>query len=157
MTIEWPYLISIFAAFIAGILIGLPTAPLLMPVTAQSSHTPSHWINQTNIEVYTDKVIIRIDNPQWATFAPTGSMRPVLDSTAHAIQITPQHPNQLSIGDIISFRITPHSPIVIHRIIEIGHDTHGWFAITKGDNNPTPDAHKVRFHHIDRVLIAIIY
>ena len=45
----------------------------------------------------------------------------------------------------------------VHRIIFIGHDFNGWFAITKGDTSPLPDFSMVREENVVGVMIAIIY
>lgn len=118
---------------------------------------PKDRINQEDITVLSDRVIINIDNPQWATFAPTKSMIPFLDSGAHAIQIRPQDEEDLEVGDIISYKSSFVDGIIIHRIIRIDYDERGWYAIVQGDNNPSPDPERVRFNQIERVLVAIIY
>jgi hypothetical protein len=46
---------------------------------------------------------------------------------------------------------------IVHRVIEIGNDEDGWYAITKGDNNPTPDPWKIRFEWVRRITVAVIY
>ncbi|MFT4309370.1 MAG: signal peptidase I [Candidatus Woesearchaeota archaeon] len=118
---------------------------------------PKDRINQDQITVLSDRVIIRIEEPQWATFAPTKSMVPFLDSGSHAIQIRPENHEDLQVGDIISYKSSFVDGIVIHRIIEIGYDNNGWYAIAKGDNNNNPDPERIRFSQIERVLVAIIY
>jgi len=149
--------------FLLGILIGLqisnsgPINSALEFAHAQSSEnkeSPSNWINEDRIKVYNDHVRIDINNPQWATFAPTKSMDPVFDQGAYAIQIKPKQ-NQLQVGDIITYRSEEGIPI-IHRIIEIGNDGE-WFAYVKGDNNPRKDPGKVRWQQVEKVLVAIIY
>lgn len=117
--------------------------------------SPQDWISEDNIKVYNDKVIIYIDNPHWAKFADTNSMDPLFDQGSNAIQIKPEKPEMIIPGDIISFEYK--NSTIIHRIIETGYDNKGWFAITKGDNNPREDPVKIRFNQIKKVLIAIIY
>jgi len=116
---------------------------------------PKHRINESQIKVYPTGVQIDVKNPEWSTFTPTKSMVPFLDQGSYAIQIVPQSPSDLQIGDIISYQYG--SDIIIHRIIRTGNDSEGWYAIVKGDNNNQPDPFKVRFSQVKRVLVAIIY
>jgi hypothetical protein len=133
---------------LSGNPINVPGEPIPMP---------KDRISQDEITVLKDRVIINIDNPQWATFTPTKSMVPFLDAGAHAIQIVPESPEDLQVGDIVSYRSSFVDGIIIHRIIEIGYDDKGWYAIVQGDNNQSPDPERVRFGQIERVLVAIIY
>jgi ribosomal protein L27 len=116
--------------------------------------SPSDWIKEEDIHVYQNKVVIDIQDPIWATFTDTNSMDPVLDENAHAIEIRPKTPQDISIGDIIAYK--KGSKIIIHRVTSINYD-HAWYAIVKGDNNPVEDPGRVRFKDIQYVLVAIIY
>lgn len=82
-------------------------------------------------------------------------MLPVLGPGANALQVIPRTPDEIRVGDIISFSF--NGKIVSHRVISIGEDSQGWYAITQGDNNPDPGPLLVRFEQIDRVLVAILY
>jgi hypothetical protein len=119
--------------------------------------SPSDWIKQDQIDVFRDRVVINLDNPQWAVFTDTNSMDPVIDANAHAIEIIPQSPDQINVGDIVSYDSSYVDGAVIHRVIEIGEDEGGWYCRTKGDNNALEDPGKIRFNQILRVLVAIIY
>ncbi|MBN2112024.1 signal peptidase I [Candidatus Woesearchaeota archaeon] len=119
--------------------------------------SPSDWVGEDEIHVYSDRVVIDISNPQWATFTNTNSMDPVIDSGSNAIEIAPQSTKQLKVGDIISYESEYIDGTVIHRIVDIGEDSNGWYCKTKGDNNPFEDPGKIRFGQIKRVLVAIIY
>ena len=116
---------------------------------------PSDRIREEQIIVTNDRVVLDIQGASWSRFTDTGSMRPFLDIGANAIHVEPRYPEELRSGDIISYRIAGIT--VIHRIIATGYDNQGWYAITKGDANPTSDPFKVRFDQIERVLVAIIY
>lgn len=121
----------------------------------QDQPSPQNWIKEDQIHVYSDKVVLDINNPQWARFLGTKSMDPVFDSTAHGIEIVPQNSGQLQVGDVASYQYGDNT--IIHRIKEIGQDDQGWYAIFKGDNNPAPDPEKVRWSQIKRVLVAVVY
>ena len=122
---------------------------------AKERISPFDWIKQNEITLYPDGVSIQIDNPQWAIFADTNSMDPVFDSTSHAIEIIPKTTENVHVGDIVSY--STDNGTIIHRVIETGYDSEGWYALFKGDNNPTKDPNKVRFKDIRRIVVAIIY
>ena len=117
--------------------------------------SPADRVKESQIYVYPDEVVINIENAVWSTFTDTNSMDPVIDAGANAIQIVPKSPTEIQVGDIISYDTSIGT--VIHRVIEIGYDDKGWYAIAKGDNNSEPDPSKVRFEKIKRVVVAIIY
>ena len=118
--------------------------------------SPADWIQESQIEMRPDGVFIKINNPQWAILADTNSMDPVFDIGSHLIQVHPSSQAQIRVGDIISYK-APVGFSIVHRVIEIGEDEGGWYVITKGDNNPTPDPWKIRFDWITRVTVMIIY
>lgn len=117
--------------------------------------SPADRIKEEQIEVYNDRVVIRLKDPEWAYFTDTNSMDPVLDAEANAIEIAPKSPDDIQVGDIISY--SSSKGFIVHRVIETGYDEQGWYAITKGDNNPVADPEKVRFENVKRVVVAIIY
>ena len=129
--------------------------PLTGATTAPERAGPQNWIEQKDIHVLQDHVRINIRGAKWASFAPTGSMRPVLDAGAHAIQIQPTSTEQIHIGDIITYDHNGRK--IIHRVVDIQQDAQGVYYTVKGDNNNTPDPVKVRFEDVERVVVAIIY
>jgi len=122
---------------------------------AKERISPFDWIKQDDINLYSDGVSFNVDNPQWAIFADTNSMDPVFDSTSHAIEIIPKTAEDIHVGDIASY--STDNGTIIHRVIETGYDSKGWYAMFKGDNNPIKDPDKVRFKDIRRIVVAIIY
>lgn len=122
---------------------------------AKERISPYDWIQESDIKLYSDGVTINVENPQWAVFADTNSMDPIIDAGAHAIEIIPTTPNQVHVGDIVSYQ--SGSSTIIHRVIETGEDSNGWYAVFKGDNNPIKDPNKVRFKDIRRIVVAVIY
>ncbi len=91
-----------------------------------------------------------------AIFTDTNSMDPLIDEGSQAIQIVPLSTSDIHVGDVISYDSGAYG-IIIHRVIGIGNDEHGWYAIVKGDNNPAPDPVKVRFNMVKRVLVGVLY
>ncbi|MGV8141224.1 MAG: signal peptidase I [Candidatus Woesearchaeota archaeon] len=119
--------------------------------------SPSKWITEDKIGVYSQRVILDIEDPQWAMFTDTHSMEPVLSSRSYAIEIVPDTPDEINIGDIVSYKSKYADGIIIHRVIDKDYDSEGVYFILKGDNNPTPDPGKIRFEQLQRVVVAIIY
>ncbi len=119
--------------------------------------SPFDRIPEENIRVYSDRVVIYINNPEWAGFEDTNSMDPVIDKGANAIQIVPQSINDIHVGDIISYESDYAEGVIIHRVVSIGNDEQGWYCTAKGDNNPNTDPGSIRFSQIKKVLVAVIY
>jgi signal peptidase len=127
-----------------------------MPAGGQiTGMLPADRIQKDQVQVYTDYVAIKIPGVKWANFSTTGSMLPVLGAGAYALQVMPLKPDEIQVGDIVSYNYD--SRIIIHRVVEIGSDESGKYFITKGDNNLEPDPEPVRFSQIDRVVVGIIY
>ena len=80
------------------------------------------------------------------SIAGTGSMRPTYSKGMTVISLVPKNESDIHIGDIVTFNKTT-KPDVIHRVVEIGNDFEGWYAMTKGDNNKRADQ-KMRFSDI---------
>ncbi len=116
--------------------------------------SPSDYVEEQNIRVYSDRIVIFVDNASISRYASTKSMDPVLDSTANGIEIPVSNKNQIHIGDIIAYELD--NGLIVHRVIDIGSDKDGWYCITKGDNNSSQD-NKVRFEQIKFLTIGIIY
>jgi len=119
--------------------------------------SPQDWIPENNIRVEKDKVIIYIEDAQWARFTDTNSMDPVLDDGSNAIQIPPEKPEDIQVGDIVSYKSQYNDGRIIHRVVETGYDKDGWYCIMKGDNNKNADPGKIRFEDIYTVTIGILY
>ncbi|MBS3142690.1 hypothetical protein J4464_04875 [Candidatus Woesearchaeota archaeon] len=130
---------------------------LIIPGLPLEAESPQDWIQEDQIEVYQDRVIIYVDNPQWARFADSNSMDPLIDEGTNGIEIIPTDTSQISVGDIVSYRSEVADAIIIHRVVETGYDEGGWYARFKGDNNPQMDPEKVRYEQIQRVLVGILY
>lgn len=141
---------------------GTETEPLsIIPQAFQMSgpverNSPSDWIKESQIEMRSDGVFIKLNKPQWAILADTNSMDPVFDSESHLIQEVPLAASEINVGDIVSYE-SPLGFSIVHRVIEIGNDEEGWYAILKGDNNPQPDPWKIRFDMVRRVTVMVVY
>lgn len=115
---------------------------------------PYGFINEKDIIVEPGKVTINLSDYVISKYDSSGSMIPVLDKGANGIGIKPKSPDDIHIGDIISF--FQEEDLIVHRVIEKGVDEEGVFFVTKGDNNDFDDG-KIRFSQIDSVLVILIY
>jgi hypothetical protein len=125
------------------------------PYKIPERDSPTDWVKEWEIKTGTNTVTLTIQGAILAAFADTNSMDPVFDAGSNAIEIVPKSASALKVGDIVSY--STQYGTIIHRIIEIGNDEKGWYAIFQGDNNPIPDPDKVRWDQIKRVVVGIIY
>ena len=118
---------------------------------------PGDRIKDYSVKAYDNRVVIFIDNPYLARFTDTHSMEPVLGRRSTGLEIVPKSHSEIKEGDIISYQPSDSDDIIIHRVIKTGTDEKGWYAATKGDNNPNLDPEKVRFSQVKRILVGLVY
>lgn len=121
---------------------------------ADLKHQPSDTINGKNIEVYEDRIVIYVNDASLSQFRSTGSMLPTLGENANGIEIKPESPEQIEIGDIIAFQYG--NIMIIHRVIDKGVDSKGYYFVTKGDNNQEADG-KVYWEQVRYVTVGLLY
>lgn len=119
--------------------------------------SPSDHVQEDQIHVYQSKIVLDIEDASWASFTDTKSMDPLIDSDSNGIEIKPTSSSQVQVGDIISYASPYVEGLVIHRVVEVGYDSNGWYAVVKGDNNDSADPGKVRFNQVNGVLVGVIY
>lgn len=148
------------------LLIGIIVGGLIFPFIGNANNlespfgltlekaSPSDWISENQIEIKHDMIIIRVENAKISRYADTNSMDPVIDRGSNGIEIIAESPEQINIGDIITYE--KNGNLIVHRVIQIGNDEKGWYCITKGDNNVSSDG-KIRFEDIRYITIGIIY
>jgi hypothetical protein len=119
-----------------------------------SNPTPSDFIKEKDIKIYDDKIIIEVPGISLSRYAPTGSMKPVLDQGSNGIRIVPKSENEVYEGDIITFN--QNNLLIVHRVVEKAIDDEGVYFITKGDNNSFSDG-KIRFKDIEYITIGVLY
>jgi hypothetical protein len=119
--------------------------------------SPADRIPESSIHVYPNRVLIDQSNIKWSTYADSNSMDPLLDKGANGLEVTPDYATEIQIGDVISFRPSFTTGLIVHRVVQTGYDGAGWYAVTKGDNNPTTDPGKVRFDDVHGVLVGVLY
>ena len=162
----------LFIAFVIGVfLLGWKTNEFLSDIgdinlenplsegffTAREINSPHDHIKKDQIHVYSDRVVIDIENPMWAEFTDTNSMDPLFDETSNSVEIKPKTIMDLHVGDVVAYKPKNFQGLVIHRITEIGLDNDGWYCLAKGDNLSSVDPEKIRFEQVHSVLVAIIY
>lgn len=126
-----------------------------MPLgSSQEKQSPSNYLNESQIEIQDNMVIIKIGNASIGKFANTSSMMPLINENSNSIRIVPVKPEQIHVGDIITFE--QDNILVVHRVVETGYDAEGWYAITKGDNTAESDG-RIRFWQIKYITIGILY
>lgn len=119
--------------------------------------TSSDHVSEDQIKVYGDSAAISLSdkNLRWSRYANTNSMLPLLDEGYNGLEFVPTSEDEIHIGDVISFNYNDKN--YVHRVIEIGNDVNGWYAITKGDSNDFIDEGKRRFEDVKGVLIGVIF
>jgi hypothetical protein len=138
--------------------VNTPTAELQQNLEDERNKpSPNNFFSEDQIKVYKDRVILNAENIQWASFEDTKSMLPVLSNESNALQIVPKCPEEIQLGDIISYVSEYADGIIIHRVVFIGNDDDGTYFVLKGDNNPSSDPGKIRCEQIQRKVVAIIY
>jgi len=119
--------------------------------------SPADRVLEEQILVLKDKVVLNIQNAEWASFTDTNSMDPIIDAGANAIEVVPKSEGEVNVGDIVAYESDYAEGTIIHRIVYKGQDGKGTYYVLKGDNNPVNDPGKVRFEQIKKVVVAIIY
>lgn len=130
--------------------------PVASPVASQLKPSfESVWLLAT--EIGQAKGDIKTVYPGSDSMAPT--IRPW-----HRMVTMKVQQKNLQIGDIIvvyqwqPFRYGGRELVLVgHRIVEIGNDEQGWWAVTKGDNNDWPDETLRRGDEICCKVIAVLY
>ncbi|MFH1173743.1 MAG: hypothetical protein V1725_01275 [archaeon] len=127
-----------------------------LQITNYEKSYPGDKLSESKILVFKDRVVLDVQNAQWAKFTDTKSMEPVFGARSNAIETTPMSADELDVGDIASY-LTDDGSVIIHRIVYKGEDDQGTYFIFKGDNNPSNDPGKIRFNQIQRQVIALVY
>ncbi len=154
--------------FLAGTLAGIALTTLQLPGASLAERpatlafladqpSPHDYLKESNIKVYDDTVEFSFPERtlSWARYEDSNSMDPVFDKSANGIAFTPRSSAEIHVGDIITYKQGKN--LIVHRIVQTGFDADGWYAVTKGDNNPLTDPSKVRFSDVQHVLLAILY
>lgn len=119
-----------------------------------SLEAPSDLVDEERIVVFDDMLVLRVANVSVSRYEGSGSMSPVFDEGANGIRVVPGGEDDISVGDIVSYR--KDGVLVVHRVVEKGIDDGGVYFVVKGDNNFEVDG-KVRFGEIEFLTIGVIW
>ena len=147
------YYFSFVVLLVLGALLFLPA--MVSGDEQEHRYAPGNHVRADQIRVYEDRVVLDVENTQWAMFEDTDSMLPFFDEYSHALQMRPERPDQVAPGDIITYR--DGDKTIIHRVVNRGIDKEGTYYEVKGDNNAQTDPLKLRFEDVETVVYGIIY
>ena len=126
-------------------------------LTGEEQPSPADRIMDSDVNVYSSKVIIDIENSKSRKFIDSNSMDPLIDEGATTIEIKPKNAGEIKVGDIIAYDVDGYDYAFVHRVIEIENDEKGAYFITKGDNYWKEDPDKIRFSDIEGIVVGILY
>lgn len=119
---------------------------------------PQDRITESQIRAGEEAVVVRIANATVGRLeSTTNSMAPLLDANTTVIMIRPNNAGEVKKGDIIAYYSEEAGGLVAHRVIGVGSDELGWFAVTKGDSSLEEDPKRVRFGQVRYVVVGILY
>jgi signal peptidase I len=127
------------------------------PLETRELNSPFDHIKEHQIKVFNDEIRIKIKGATLARYIDSNSMDPLIDKDATGIEIIPENPNQIHIGDIVAYKSNLTKSLIVHRIQNVSKDNQGLYYTLKGDNNENEDPEKVRFSQIKYLLIGVIY
>ncbi len=151
------------AMFVMGTLTGISVfkyfnkeeSPINFETGGNERLSQSDHVKEDQIFVDNDKVLIQLDQEvTWSRYSNSNSMDPFLDKGCNGIEIFPESEKDIKTGDIVAYSFG--EDLIVHRVVEIGEDEQGWFAITKGDNNSEVDPGKRRLQEIKRITVGVI-
>jgi len=116
---------------------------------------PKLRLNSSHLQLEKNYVRFDITGVEIGIVGNTNSMDPVLDEDNLVLEIMPDNPGEVQVGDIVIYELNGER--IIHRVIEVGADKDAWYIIAKGDNNAVPDPEKIRWSQIRGVVVGIIY
>lgn len=120
---------------------------------------PGDHVKEKDVEVYDDKIVLNMPFKDkkygWSRYAASGSMKPTLKEGHNGLEILKPDLEDINEGDILSYRFGKE--IIVHRIVKLGYDDKGWYAITKGDANQKEDPYLVREDQIEALTIALVF
>ena len=125
-------------------------------LTGEERLSPADRIKDADVNAYSNRVIINIENAKSRKFIDSNSMDPLIDEGTTTLEIKPKNAGEIKVGDIISYDVKGYDYAFVHRVVEIGNDENGVYFITKGDNYWKEDP-KVRFSDVEGIVVGILY
>jgi len=131
----YSYYISAFLVFCVGLL------SVITCLNCKASSAPEKQILNINygdmIRVSGTSMLPAIQEGDWIVLAWGTQHKPVK-------------------GQVVAFKDILRGITIAHRVIEVGQDNKGWWARTKGDNNPETDPYLVRESNYLGVVWGIV-
>ena len=146
---------ALIAAGMIFVVILLLLAAALNAGNYPEKPSPHGRLSADQVHVYSSKIVVDLSNATKIVFTDTNSMYPVIDEGMVGVEAAPQAPEEIHVGDIVSYNSVIADAVIIHEVVEIGTDDRGWYARTKGYNVDRKDPEKVRFQQIKGVLVAL--
>jgi len=141
--------------FVLGILLA-PYIPVLAEQRAATSDENFDSIQRVpfdKISVYPDR--IQIDQPgiRYAKVT-SNSMAPIITDKSTVFEKTPISPEEIKIGDTISYYEPTTNSVILHNVIEIQQKEGKTSYKTKGLANEKPDPWTVPYENVKGIMIG---
>ena len=150
---------SLLIVFFAGAFVGFVFFPLINTEVFHGASAPHSHIELSKIQKVSGGIFLQQPDIFVDEVPAEGSpsMLPCFGDNTKFLMVKPTSEEELHVGDVVAYKPNNSSDYwVTHRIIRIGKDKKGWYAITKGDNNPVPDK-RVRFNQIKALVVGAIW
>lgn len=107
-----------------------------------------------NIKVYPEQVII--DAPLRYAKVESNSMAPFITDKSTVFEQKPTSPEQILVGDIISFTTAGEKGVIMHAVVEIVQKDGAYYYHTKGFANSEQDPWLVSYDDIVGVVVGTL-
>jgi len=107
-----------------------------------------------NIKVYSDQVVI--DAPLRYAKVASNSMAPFITDKSVVFEQKPTSPEQIFVGDIISFTTAGEKEVIMHAVVEVVQKDGAYYYHTKGFANSEEDPWLVNYDDIVGVVVGTI-
>ncbi|MEM3154376.1 MAG: signal peptidase I [Candidatus Woesearchaeota archaeon] len=108
-----------------------------------------------SIKVYADRVEIGYAGLNYAT-VNSNSMAPIITDKSVVFEKVPESPDEIKVGDVISFYEPSENAIVLHAVIEVLDANEGTFYKTKGLANPEADPWLVPYDNVKGIMVGTV-
>ena len=118
---------------------------------------PPSTIKMTDIGMLGDWLTFRLSKDV-AIFTVSGeSMLPIVQNGGKIAAVPIRAVDEITIGSFVLSTMLGAPSLVGHQIVEIGQDSQGWYALTKGTGNFERDLFRLKASDIKYRVILIIY
>ena len=132
---------------------GTPPAEPRYALSDIQIESTSH-ISFDSIKVYPDEIRIVQPGLQYAR-VKSDSMAPLLTHDSTVFEKIPSSPDEIKVGDIISFYEPSADAIILHMVIKIIQKDGKTYYITKGIANEKEDDWLVPFENVKGIMVGM--